>query len=522
MVINGFNIEMLLGIYDNQLDSDISDIDYELIPERFDDFDSVSVRINELKESLDDNQSILLIFLMVDERKFNQPVELMHRPNAETILFDDEAKNHFNQILEEASIAFIHEVYGIKNSTGSYEVFEITKLFDKYRLYVDFSRPVNIFIGANGIGKTTIIRMIDAYFNWNMVDILSVPFEYLGYLYIQDVRDGYSINDRIHSVYEPNDLLPTTEFLIEQYQNGIEGRLAMDLSSHQFLIDVNREVDNFRKLLEELVSQNLYRQFIYNLYSNKPWNARIENLVELYSDEETIRKFCKIQIKNKKNIVDAKRIATSDFDVRIENNEFNEVYPYNWHSVYVDFVNNVYINSKKIRESAWVSKKIEWAVNQEERKENFELYHWWHPEHLSIPNEKAPNKFESTHTLYGRPHLFDMVYENEELYKKYAYMTYTASDFYNEMVPKRVIGNEYSDDVMDLSIIEKLKSEGVMDINKLLYENYYTLDMITEINNIAAKYVDVFFDKRKELESIPGYYGSETSSQRRLLHQLSV
>ena len=75
-------------------------------------------------------------------------------------------------------------------------------------------------------------------------------------------------------------------------------------------------------------------------------------------------------IKNKKNIVDAKRIATSDFDVRIENNEFNEVYPYNWHSVYVDFVNNVYINSKKIRESAWVSKKIEWAVNQEERKEN--------------------------------------------------------------------------------------------------------------------------------------------------------
>ena len=53
----------------------------------------------------------------------------------------------------------------------------INKLFGKYDNEIDLSSRGIIFIGENGVGKTTIMRILQALMNFNFSELIKYDFE---------------------------------------------------------------------------------------------------------------------------------------------------------------------------------------------------------------------------------------------------------------------------------------------------------------------------------------------------------
>ncbi len=70
--------------------------------------------------------------------------------------------------------------------------FKINGLFGRYNVYLSFDKAVNIYIGENGLGKTTILNCL--YF------VLSKNFSQLASLEFHSIEIAFSKNDKVHVI----------------------------------------------------------------------------------------------------------------------------------------------------------------------------------------------------------------------------------------------------------------------------------------------------------------------------------
>lgn len=472
----------------------------QILNDNLSSMDCIQEEIHKLK---DNGYLSLNVSFYLERTIFEDSVLIYEIEHAENIIWNNEQFMSITEILTDGIYKMLRVRYGMHDESFMIEDITITGLLNKYDISIDLSNPVNILIGANGVGKTSIIRLIDNYCNMNLVDLLRVPFKTIEYKYIADIRKPENIYNNIHERINRDQLLPDVNYFKHRYEEELPLKPRLDDSMYSALLfGTNEEKHtNFKKFIEILLEKDYYSQFIMDLYLNKEWTGEISSLVKKLTLEDAVRKCNIVEVNNKKRFNDKKHFKHSPIANDLLYRSMDEFFPEQWYVIYVDFVNNVIINTNKIHDSSWQSEDIEWAIDSREEPDYImEFNRWWQPGVFHTPINTIRNY---THTLTllstARPRLHNKVYKSKKLFKEYATTTYTEDNIINLELPQNNKKN-HNDDVIDISILNVLKEKGVMNINSLLYENYCNIDEIVKINNCAIKYVKQYFSKT---ETIP-------------------
>lgn len=160
----------------------------------------------------------------------------------------------------------------------------IKKLLNKYDVDVDMSDRCRVLIGANGIGKSVTLKIINCILTGNYIDVLFVPYDYV------EVTATIRGKD-IKCSFRYRDCFPKTKTVIENFSNTVDEQLK------------DQYVDEFTQMLNELSRLGYYEQFIYCHYKKMEFPANIKKIVndyigeypEFYGEEYSIRNYELVQ-----------------------------------------------------------------------------------------------------------------------------------------------------------------------------------------------------------------------------------
>lgn len=381
-------------------------------------------------------------------------VSLIELKDVRNVNFTNELKHNVEQEACSYLFDYVQEIYGISGAEGELERIRIQGLLNKYDVELYLNKPVTILIGANGIGKTTIIRLIDNLYNINLVDIVSAPFKRMEYTYIEDAANLGIIEDGglTRFDYEYADFFPDKKAVIDAF----EKRMGSP--------------ENISNLIEDLDAAGLFGQFIYSLYRKKDFTLKISRIISKWYSESYIRSFDDVI----KEIDVVERIIESgDNHVCFEGANIYERLPDDRSSLlfqdaninhpvyYVDFVRPITLDNKLCFESDLISSKTSCLTSNPGTYGNSTL--------VGCVN-KSINSY-----LCEYPNIYRKILEEK----------------YDE---KEVKSERYEANYCNMDILEEMINKRVLLINQLIHYNYYSQDFMLEINNISSDYIKSFFD----------------------------
>lgn len=138
------------------------------------------------------------------------------------------------------------------------EKIKIYGLFYKYNVSLDFSRKCNILVGANGVGKTTILKMVECLSNDNYIALSKYTFSSM------DVTFVTKKNGTKEITFSREDLFPSKDVVIKEYKKKSIFR------------DSTGWIESFLSGLEQ---EKLYYDFIYHLYMDGVDSEFIKRIV---------------------------------------------------------------------------------------------------------------------------------------------------------------------------------------------------------------------------------------------------
>jgi len=138
--------------------------------------------------------------------------------------------------------------------------FIIHKLFGKYDAEVDLGKSCTILIGPNGIGKSTVLKLIDKLYAGDFLSVSRYRFE--------SIEVG-------GCVMQAGDFLPDDASLAEAF-----AKLSDDL----------RDADTFGDMIIRLRSRQLLGDFLYDLNKSSDFSATVSDVVEDYFPTDYMRK----------------------------------------------------------------------------------------------------------------------------------------------------------------------------------------------------------------------------------------
>ncbi len=365
---------------------------------------------------------------------------------------------------------------------------KINKLFNKHDIEVDLSKKCNILIGSNGIGKSTTLKIINSLYQIDMINLAKIPFKSLDIESIAD-ENNHTINGEYCTIHDRNkfyyshiqylELFPTKEFLLKAYEKFVENNYKDISNDSNAVLRSGSIINSVEKALDELQENNLYGQFIYNLYAEQLQPQLILSIINRYSDFNIniIKSFIN-KSWNKETFEGSliyQKLYGENRDVHLFDTEYD--------NYYIDLVENYKLKSEYTDRSFIVSETLKWLkdgknVGTTYRKENIV--------------QKPVMDYRS----YGlSPYLYKIT--DGEIANFYKLVLGNTDDF-------EMLGDLSDSNLKGMSrffksrkgieevCIEELLSNKVLDINGLISRFYYEEEFVIEFNRRALKkYRDV-------------------------------
>ena len=114
-----------------------------------------------------------------------------------------------------------------RTNTTNLEFVEIQGLFSRYSVRLDFDKEVNVYIGENGLGKTTILNCVYYILNKRFNKLAEIDFNTIVVKFKDEDKIAVTINDVIkynhhmsrHRVYDDEEIFAIIGDVLEGYNN---------------------------------------------------------------------------------------------------------------------------------------------------------------------------------------------------------------------------------------------------------------------------------------------------------------
>ena len=350
----------------------------------------------------------------------------------------------------------------------------INSLFQKYSIELDLRKKMNILYGANGIGKTTVLRFYQALVKNDFIEILRWDFEsieVLAYDHVEKKECSFFIKRK--------DLLPDISTLKYYYAKYCE------INSPYWDMDYDR--DRTERQVEELcahlMSENLYYKFLCNCLFNISNSKEINTILKEHDYHNiiyiktmpTIMKGFEKQCRREYVRYLAFTKFNNDF-IKIENN-YRNICSYNGccqKTYYLDMVKSFEFDCPENAVTVTKSNTLLWLENANDFLGVGDPY----PFHM--------DSFEYAEYLAGPKNLIKASEYLEHLAGNYYWYFLTQvydnlNDFTTDIYKKEwevYSFAEYS--------IQKFIKERKININAVISAYYYKMDFLKEINRKVA------------------------------------
>lgn len=338
---------------------------------------------------------------------------------------------------------------------------KINGIFGKYNNIVDLDSKCNIFIGENGVGKSTTMKIINTFLSGNFVDLLKYYFSSI------EIID----NDKTKMIINYTDLIPRAEDILRitrRCDPNAEERMNPDLRVYGY--DSGTVIKHFNDLMQ-IVEQNsdAYVHLLRTVL-NEQTHFSIDGFKKQYNIDSG-------------NVYDASYVLLAFYYNVLDILKYNEITYYDKtifsDKEYYKEIDNLLEKYKKV---FLISSVKELNITNDVYKIPYR-YCCKNDEYRVLDSykklekkllEKIDKDIKNS-TLFNKESIYIEVEAKERFYKE-------LFDNYDLdlIIKNTLIDNVYKDYDVYLDLNGKYNDENKLniDLQKLLFKNYYSQDVI--------------------------------------------
>ena len=362
----------------------------------------------------------------------------------------------------------------------------INKMFGKYTNELDLFKKCLILIGENGLGKSTILKIVDNLIKGDFLELCYSNFESI------DIID----NNEAYTIYM-SEIIPKVEEIIDEVLNGEFSNYNSREIFQEPLVQKYKYInEDIRKRLSDinLENPNAYNKLISDIYFKKPLDPWLENSLpnfehlengEFIFTYEMIEKAVSSSFK-----MSARSYHTGEISYLIRSScEIED-------SIYIDFVEK-YSVSDETSKSVVYSEAITSlsSIDKWKLADKYPEREDWRDDFLdglSYPFPECGNRIGIDTWL---PHINSGDLDEVNYFIRAVKSIYKNPVYYIKPHSQ----SWYSSNLLDNKIAK---------VNQFILENYYDKAFIEEINNTAISYYEELIGKKMNREP----FDSETIS----------
>lgn len=406
-------------------------------------------------------------------------------------------------------------------------MFYIHGLFNQYNIQFDLSKRCNVFIGENGIGKTTILKMLDTLFEGNIAGLILYPFEK-----IVVVRTS-KIN-KVETTIHYSDLFPEFDLVYiktkERFmpeiphevltklgivEADLKGKILEEFMEHSEVSwKIRDEVEfstNALEFLIQLKKGGLLHKYYTNIYyENKQtssiahlqknllignWSDSTSDLIEIF--DKHIRRLLDEHLSfNKKLLELIRRIITVYNIINYKKN------------YYINMVSDFKIDSETVTWSSVSSLTVSWIKQSLSLDSSApddiqaRLYPGSGLLAPSLENAIGESAYELLKKMCLTTCDFRLDDINQDMNTKYKGVEKKDSAIQNHIfdyiedatrtyvVPTNLVGNRLSD--LKAGYIFEVLNQKIFPVNRMINRIYFEDKFVIDFNKRALKICSVF------------------------------
>lgn len=367
----------------------------------------------------------------------------------------------------------------------SIEKLEIIGLFSKYNVLIDLSKRCNILVGANGIGKSTILKIIYAIFNSNWIEVSKFPFRTINITLSDNLSVSFSRADLFPSIKE------IKKFISNKY-DALYNEVSDDMNGHW----VFEEKEKCLLIVDELIKAEKFWDFLSNCQNGIQQPISIQKIIR---SNESVRSnyginFEELLLQTINYYKNNSFYNTSRIIKLLEKKQINSHNEEK--SFFLDMVRYYEVNNKPAYESEYISPLLKWMSLRPndfyEWKPQKSFYSLWH----GIRTDK----------MFGQ--LINCVKTSSLDFVKEIFVSINDFELKDENIDNFELRNKSNNP--EEFFLRLLSDEKIIKINRLINRFYYSKDFVISINKRALEhYANSILDNKPPIYSENFAYKSE-------------